>query len=323
VIIRDRLYGKFEVSEPVLLELVVSKPVQRLKKIEQLGLPYRYYPWSGFSRYEHSVGVMLLLRRFNATISEQVAGLLHDVGHLAFSHLSDWIFGSLKDEESHEQISHKLIHGREITSILSRYGFDPSRISDKERSTLLEQPAPDLCADRIDYVLRESRSNLGQNIAPKILKNLIILEDKFVFNSVESADLFAKSMLGLQRNHWGHPDAFRRYHLFADILRLAMKVGTISESDFYTHDEAVLSKLEKSRDLNIKKGLSLLKLKRLPIPQSGKIIRKKFRFSDPLVIDKIGAPRRLSDIDPDFKQFLTREKRHNKKGILVPSKYGF
>jgi HD superfamily phosphohydrolase len=323
VIIRDRLYGKFEVSEPVLLELVVSKPVQRLKKIEQLGLPYRYYPWSGFSRYEHSVGVMLLLRRFNASVEEQVAGLLHDVGHLAFSHLSDWIFGSLKDEESHEQISHKLIHGREIGSILSRYGLDPSRISDKERSTLLEQRAPDLCADRIDYVLRESWSNLGQNIAPKTLKNLIIPEDKFVFNSVESADLFAKSMLGLQRNHWGHPDAFRRYHLFADILRLAMKVGTISESDFYTHDEAILLKLEKSRDLNIKKGLSLLKLKRLPIPQSGRIIRKKFRFSDPLVLDRKGTLRRLSELDPSFKQFLTREKRHNKKGILVPSKYGF
>ncbi len=89
MIINDAIYGKYKINEPVLVELIKSRPMQRLKKIAQLGIPDRFYHIRGFSRFEHSLGVMLLLRKLNASLEEQAAGLLHDVSHTAFSHVVD------------------------------------------------------------------------------------------------------------------------------------------------------------------------------------------------------------------------------------------
>ena len=74
--INDAVYGEEEINESVLVDLIISKSVQRLKEISQFGMPDEYYYKKGFSRYEHSLGVMILLRRLNASLEEQIAGLL-------------------------------------------------------------------------------------------------------------------------------------------------------------------------------------------------------------------------------------------------------
>ena len=94
--LNDSVYGEEEINEPVLLELINSKPVQRLKGISQMGLPKDYYHRPVFSRFDHSVGVLILLRRLNANLREQIAGLLHDIGQLL-------MFNQLP-EKSHESI---------------------------------------------------------------------------------------------------------------------------------------------------------------------------------------------------------------------------
>lgn len=77
------LYGTFEISEPVLVDLINSPELQRLKKISMAG----YYPGCpsfcnpDYNRYNHSLGVFMLLRRFKAPLLEQIAGLIHDISH--------------------------------------------------------------------------------------------------------------------------------------------------------------------------------------------------------------------------------------------------
>ena len=96
ITINHKIYGKFKIIEPVLIELMKSKALQRLKKIEQHGTWQLHKDWKKsnyFSRYAHSVGVMLLLKKFNASIEEQIHGLLHDVSHTVFSHVADFLFG--------------------------------------------------------------------------------------------------------------------------------------------------------------------------------------------------------------------------------------
>lgn len=97
----DKIYGREDIKEPVLQELLKTEPVLRLKGISQFGMPNRYYPFKGFSRYEHSVGVMLLLGRLGASVEEQVAGLLHDVSHLRFLTLP---IGCLRMEKEGKKI---------------------------------------------------------------------------------------------------------------------------------------------------------------------------------------------------------------------------
>lgn len=88
MLISDPLYGEFEING-LLEDLIVSKPVQRLKGIHQAGAGFLVNSRWTISRFEHSVGVMLLIRQFGGSLQEQVAGLLHDVSHTAFSHVVD------------------------------------------------------------------------------------------------------------------------------------------------------------------------------------------------------------------------------------------
>ena len=127
MIINDRVYGIVEINEPVLIELINSKPVQRLKGINQAGASQYAIKGKTVSRYEHSVGVMLLLKKLGASLEEQIAGLLHDIPHTAFSHTIDFVFPN-KDHNFHERFHEKIIKESEIPEILERYGFVLERL---------------------------------------------------------------------------------------------------------------------------------------------------------------------------------------------------
>lgn len=100
--INDRLYGEADL-EPVLTDLIHSKAVQRLNGIHQGGACFLVNPAWNISRCEHSIGVMLLIRRLGGSLEEQIAGLLHDVSHTAFSHVADDVF-NMENEDYHEQM---------------------------------------------------------------------------------------------------------------------------------------------------------------------------------------------------------------------------
>ena len=68
MILKDDVYGEEKIQESVLINLINSKPVQRLKKISQFGIPKEYYHKETFSRFEHSIGVLILLRRLGANL---------------------------------------------------------------------------------------------------------------------------------------------------------------------------------------------------------------------------------------------------------------
>src|SRR3989344_4030056 len=102
--ISDPLYGQVEISERVLIDLIKTPAFLRLKNITQAGVPQQYNSLKVYSRYEHSIGAMLLLRKLGADLEEQVAGLLHDISHLAFSHVADWLFGSYHNEDYQDKI---------------------------------------------------------------------------------------------------------------------------------------------------------------------------------------------------------------------------
>src|SRR3989344_5458970 len=91
--LNNKLYGRYKITEAVLIDLINSKALQRLKGIHQAGAWNLHYSFKkSFTRYDHSLGVMLLLRKFGASIEEQIHGLLHDISHTAFSHVADFVF---------------------------------------------------------------------------------------------------------------------------------------------------------------------------------------------------------------------------------------
>ena len=185
IAIRDRVYGKFTITNPVIIELINSQALKRLKGIAQYGVPDRFYHLKGYSRFEHSLGVMILLRILGATEEEQVAGLLHDISHTAFSHVVDWVIGNGDFENFQDNKHQDFIKSSEIGGILKRYGLKPERVSDLKNFKLLDSELPEICADRIDYALRE----FDLKTARICLKSLTIRDGKIVFKNKVAAKI--------------------------------------------------------------------------------------------------------------------------------------
>lgn len=320
MIIEDKVYGKIKIKEPILLELIRCPSILRLKEISQYGVPDRYYHIKNYSRFEHSVGVMLILRRLGANLEEQVAGLLHDVSVLAFSHVTDWVFaeGNEGVEDLHDTLHRDFISKTEVPKILKKYNFLLERITNEDNFSLLETKIPNLCADRVDYALREFKYWLNTKAVEKSLKCLVNFNGEMVFTEQKVAYLFATNFLKLQMNHWGGYESMIRYHLFSKVLKTGLEKKIILKEDFFKNERLILKKIEQSQDKEIKDTLRLLTRRDLKgiKASSGNKVRKKFRYVDPKVIIE-GRLVRLSEINPSFRVIVDKSRKISEEGLLV------
>ncbi len=311
MIIKDIVYGTEEITETVLIDLINSAPLQRLKGVSQFGMPDEYYHKKGYSRFEHSLGVLILLRRLKANIEEQIAGLLHDVSHTAFSHLIDWVHGDRTKEDHQDKTLFEVIEKTEIKDVLTKYGFDYRKIADVKSYSLLEQEAPHLCADRVDYALREIAMAHSKGDAIKILDSIQNKKRRVVFISLKSAELFAEYYAKMNKEHWTGEQFNAEWHILSEVLKKALGEKIISTIDFMKTDEEILQKLKESGNEKIISELNLLKegfiLKRTN-DGSGVLLKKKSRYIDPEIFykDKIIS---LSEISPTYKKVVDREKQ--------------
>jgi hypothetical protein len=308
----DRIYGNFEIESPVLVELVNSVAIQRLKGINQLGVPQEFYPFKGFSRFEHSIGVMLLLRMLGTNEEEQIAGLLHDASHTAFSHVIDWVVKEVGGDENYQDDNHLTFLAKtDLPKILEKYGYKVEDIADHHRFGLLERSIPDLCADRVDYSLRE----FTPEIAKECLNKLTVKNGYIVFSDAETAKLFATNFMERQKLNWGGLIAVNSYYYFARALRRALDLGCIKFEDFSKDDKYVMDLLKDCHDPEFEKIISALKTMAWDkFPRSGKRMEKKVRYVDPFCETADGM-KHLSELDHNFKQMLENDLAEQRKGV--------
>ena len=178
-------------SNALIISLINSRSFQRLRMVKQLGLANYAYPSANHSRFEHSLGVAYLAKRFldkllskEELILEQykdkesynkfagffsrlrkdrimtiLAALLHDVGHGPLSHVSETL-----TDVMHEHWVREMILGEtDINRILSKHNKHyPQQIWDI-LSNNPQNPMPtaklisgQLDIDKIDYLLRDA-----------------------------------------------------------------------------------------------------------------------------------------------------------------------
>ncbi|MBI4177680.1 MAG: HD domain-containing protein [Candidatus Aenigmarchaeota archaeon] len=320
MLIKDRLYGPFDIGEEVLVELIGSDPVQRLKKIAQYGVPDEYYVYRNYSRYEHSVGVMLLVRKLGASVEEQAAGLLHDVSHTAFSHVVDWLLGTGENEDHQDKIHQKIFMESELPGILERHGFDAKRVSDYKNFRLVEQPTPKLCADRVDYALREFQDWAAPSVVAECVNSLAANDGRMVFSSKPVARNFAEAFLKCQMVHWGGAQATVRYTLLSSALRIAIENKIITLEDLLKDDSFVIGKLKSCNNIEVQKYLGMLADKNLLVVEDPHnpqyVMKKKFRYVDPDYLEN-GEVFTLGKTDLAFGKLVEENRKINDAGLRL------
>jgi uncharacterized protein len=322
----DRVYGEVEITEPVILDLINSSTLQRLKGIDQAGYrPLWVKPNVEIGEYDntrfsHSLGVYILLNKYNTPIEEQIAGLIHDVSHLTFSHCIDYVLnsGSEKNQNHQDSIYDNFVRKSEIPEILKKYGFDLEYILDDHNFPLKENNQPDICADRIDYSLRTAV--IFEEILPQdknlILDNLKVKDNKWIFEDFETAKNFAELFLKLNTIYYASFVSAVMYRLLGVCLRYALEMEYITESDFYETDKDVIDK--------IKMYLDDEKLKTLFERMDGRVkavndsdnyqtsVFCKSRIIDPWFKGEDGV-KKVSEADPSWAETVKRE--------LIPKQY--
>lgn len=318
--INDRVYGKVEITEPVLIRLINSKPVQRLKGINQAGASQYAVEGTNVSRYEHSVGVMILLRRLGAPVEEQIAGLLHDVPHTAFSHVIDFVFKT-DSHEFHEKFHEKIIKSSEIPSILSEFGFGVEKILDERNFPLLEKDLPDLCADRIDYTLRDITATGGfQKKISEYASGFLVMNNEIVMKDKDVAKRFAEDYLKADEEMWSHPREISFFQILADAIKIALDEKILAEEDLFRDDAHVYGKLKQSKNAAILKKLEMLN-PNLEIAEDSDSYhfhaKTKLRYIDPKFLKSDGSLARITDAFPEFRERLKKHKERVAKGNFV------
>lgn len=330
----DCVYGEFEISEPIILELINSPSLQRLQGIDQAGYKplwvnpaplLRALKWNwvkpyvecDFTRFVHSVGVYLLLKKYGAPLEEQIAGLIHDVSHSAFSHCIDYALdsGSEKEHNHQDKLFDSFIRKTEIPEIIKKYGYDLEYILNDDNFPLKEKNLPDLCADRIDYSLKTAVIFEELNEASKnyLLNNLTVIDNNWVFKTFDSARKYAELFQRLNTKYFAGFPSVLMFKTVGDYLRYALQKGYINEDDLYTTDKAVLSKIEKYHDKDERLNLLFERMnkkvgcKNNPQDYDEQVFCKS-RVVDPLCKHE-GTMKRVSKIDHKWSIILEQESK--------------
>lgn len=162
MIIKDEIHGNIEVSESE--RAVIDHPdFQRLRRIKQMAFTYLVYPGAMHTRFEHSLGVMhlssVLCERlgFDKETSSIVRmfALIHDIGHLPFSHESEKVLKHYIG--NHEQIGRKKILEGSLKDVINE-NFNAKKVLDMEKSLHGRVVTSDLGVDRMDYLVRDARN---------------------------------------------------------------------------------------------------------------------------------------------------------------------
>lgn len=241
----DRVYGHTSTYDPGILEIIQTATFGRLKGVRQAGPSALAFPFKDVTRYEHSLGVYSLLSRLGASRLEQVAGLLHDISHTAFSHAVDFLFAS-DEQDHHEHLKPLMLERPDLKRALGGLGFETGAFVDDSIHPLLEQPLPRLCADRLDYFLRDGMACgvVTPDFVADVLASLTVVNGRMALArrsvAIEAATRFAT----MNREWWASATEGFIYNEFALVLQEGLRLGAIDRDDLLTEDALVLAKLD-------------------------------------------------------------------------------
>lgn len=268
-VMRDVVHGYIHVHLQIIWDLINAKEFQRLRRINQLGGVFQVYHNAEHSRFSHSLGVYEIVQRMvyeiddlNYSLSEyekvtvMIAGLLHDIGHLPFSHAMEKVC-----DTKHEEFSTQIILGdTEVHSILNRAFKGLAKdvaavISYCHPNEILNQiVSGQLDADRMDYLLRDAYctgTSYGKFDLERILRTIRVKSQKIVVkeSGMHSVEDYIMARYHMYWQVYLHPVA-RSFELILQQLFLRMKKIYKENPEWFTDLEMFVPFLQGEPDIH-------------------------------------------------------------------------
>ena len=243
--IRDRVYGDIRLNEFVV-RIMDMPQFQRLRRIKQLGLISLIYPGATHTRFEHCVGTMnlgsKLTEELDLTSDEieliRASGLLHDIGHGPFSHVSEGVLSF-----PHEELTKYVVTKTSMRDLLEEK-FDVNEIVDIVNGKRDFGPiiSGELEVDRMDYLLRDSHITgvtYGKIDYERLISNLR-LENELILDikGVQAAEGALVSRYFMYPSVYQHHTTRIVNSMFRRALKRTIDDGIIKETDIYKYDDS-------------------------------------------------------------------------------------
>ena len=243
--IRDSVYGDIRLNE-FEVRIMDMPQFQRLRRIKQLGLISLIYPGATHTRFEHCVGTMnlgsKLAEELGLTNDEieliRASGLLHDIGHGPFSHVSEGVLSF-----PHEELTKYVVTETSMRDLLEEK-FDVNEIVDivNGKGDLGPIVSGELDVDRMDYLLRDSHNTgvtYGKIDYERLISNLK-LEDELILDikGVQAAEGALVSRYFMYPSVYQHHTTRIVNSMFRRALKRTIDDGTINENDIYKYDDS-------------------------------------------------------------------------------------
>ncbi|WP_246943159.1 HD domain-containing protein [Bacillus pinisoli] len=300
--IYDPFYQKETQVHPWEYELLQSSAVKRLKFLSHYGTA-SFTTSAKHSRYEHTVGVWTIIaNHFPKEEELRIAALLHDIGHLPFSHAVERTLGF-----NHHIITEEYILSEEVSSILKNHGFTPSAIIDLLNiDTPVSHKTPFLSADHLDSFLRDAYMLGKLNEHPSNFIDKISFTENYVEADLATSRIIMEAILA------DHLSFLKPIHLALDAI-LAKSISIyashmkieLKRIQYLTNHELLQLLIHSNlREVNQLLELLLWNPERIRVsceefPSSEKIEVKKVYDKSPLVQ---GTP--LNELLPEANDIL-------------------
>lgn len=207
MLIRDQIYGDIEFSDAEC-KLIRSKFFDRLRYISQLGFVSQVYPGALHTRFQHSLGVcQCVTDMYNAVVNNcpefyregdlellRMIALIHDLGHLPFSHAGEELSNLTHEERLADILEYEkkniiLAHPYDIPAwdlINQVYMADGiTYLSDTHLIALHNFMDGFIDADKMDYLLRDAENcgvSYGHFDRDALVNNLtMVRNDKGIY----------------------------------------------------------------------------------------------------------------------------------------------
>lgn len=307
-----------------LIEYANVPEMQRLKGISMVSacehtklIPYKFF----HTRYEHSLGVALIVWNFTKDKKQAIAGLYHDIATPSFSHVVDYLHGDYEKQETTEELTEMVIKGsKEIMELLERDSIALDEIVDYHMYPIADNNSPRLAADRLEYTLSDglvTQDAFSIESIDRIYNDLRILkneeqEDEIGFGSLTIAEEYLQRASIMWHLFSGNSENNMIMQFWTDILKKMVKEQYITEKDLYEYSEKeIVDKIRSCPNDKISKAFEIFS-NSIEVGRSETEVKDKYcvsikakkRYTNPLVIDKDGIARRISDISKKGKEII-------------------